>query len=66
MNILEELWYGNIAPYEISIVKGSEYDQASNLAIEHDTALTTNCENRLVWLYYISRIRIAKKAINQV
>ena len=40
MNILEELWYGNIAPYETPIVKGSEYEQASNLAIRHDTALT--------------------------
>lgn len=40
MNILEELWFGNIAPYETPIVKGSEYDQASNLVIRHDAALT--------------------------
>lgn len=40
MKIIEELWYGNIAPYEIPIVKGSEYEVANKLVVRNDEALT--------------------------
>ena len=40
MTTLENLYYGNIAPYEVNVVSGSEYDQVAQLVIQHDEALT--------------------------
>ena len=39
MTTLENLYYGNIAPYEVNVVSGSEYDKVSKLVIRHDEAL---------------------------
>lgn len=39
MTTLENLYYGNIAPYEVRVVKGSEYEKVSKLAIRNDEAL---------------------------
>ena len=40
MTTLEDLYYGNIAPYEVQIVSGTEYDKMAKLGIQHDEALT--------------------------
>jgi hypothetical protein len=39
MNILEELWYGNIAPNEIEISKGSELDKQLKEVISNEDKL---------------------------
>lgn len=39
MTTLENLYYGNIAPYEVQVISGNEYDKASKLVIQHDEAL---------------------------
>ena len=40
MTTLENLYYGNIIPHEIPIIKGSDYDVANRLVVRHDEALT--------------------------
>ena len=40
MTTLENLYYGNIAPHEYVVVRGSEYDTANRLVVRHDEALT--------------------------
>ena len=40
MTTLEKLYYGDIAPYEVQVVPGSEYDNAAQLAVQHDKMLT--------------------------
>lgn len=39
MNILEELWYGNIYPNEQSIRKDSEYTQALRKVVDEQDSL---------------------------
>ena len=39
MTTLENLWYGNIHPYEKSVPKESEYAKAVKLCIRHTDAL---------------------------
>ena len=39
MTTLENLWYGNIHPYEKSVPKESEYSKAAKLCIRHSDAL---------------------------
>ena len=40
MTTLENLYYGNIAPYEVQVTNGSEYDKVAKLVIQYDEALT--------------------------
>ena len=40
MTTLENLYYGNIAPYEYTIERGSEYENLTNLVVRHDQKLT--------------------------
>lgn len=42
MNILEELWYGNIYPNEQSIRKDSEYAQALRKVVDEKERLLPN------------------------
>ncbi len=39
MNILEELWYGNVCPSEQPIQKGSEYARAIHRVVEEKERL---------------------------
>lgn len=36
MTTLENLYYGNIAPHEYEVVRGSEYDVTAKLVIRHE------------------------------
>ena len=36
MTTLENLYYGNIAPHEYEVVRGSEYDITAKLVIRHE------------------------------
>lgn len=40
MTTIENLYYGNIAPYEYEVKRGSEYDILANLVIRHAEALS--------------------------
>ena len=39
MSILDELWYGNIAPYERDFKKGSAYAELLGYIVRHEEAL---------------------------
>ena len=39
MTTLENLYYGNIAPHEYEVVRGSEYDITAKLVIRHEQEL---------------------------
>ena len=41
MTTLENLYYGNIAPHEYVVVRGSEYDVTAKLVIRHEQELFT-------------------------
>ena len=40
MTTLENLYYGNIAPYEYEVERGSEYDVTAKLVIRHEQELS--------------------------
>ena len=40
MTTLENLYYGNIAPCEFSVERGSEYESLAKLVARHDQQLT--------------------------
>ena len=40
MTTLENLYYGNIAPHEYEVVRGSEYDVTAKLVIRHEQELS--------------------------
>lgn len=40
MTTLEDLYYGKIAPYEVNVDSGSEYDKISKLVVHYDETLT--------------------------
>ena len=40
MTTLENLYYGNIAPHEYEVVRGSEYDLTAKLVIRHEQELS--------------------------
>ena len=40
MTTLENLYYGNIAPHEYEVVRGSEYDITAKLVIHHEQELS--------------------------
>ncbi len=40
MTTLENLYYGNIAPHEYEVVRGSEYDMTAKLVIRHEQELS--------------------------
>ena len=40
MTTLENLYYGNIAPHEYEVVRGSEYDIIAKLVIRHEQELS--------------------------
>ncbi len=40
MTTLENLYYGNIAPHEYEVERGSEYDVTAKLAIRHEQELS--------------------------
>ena len=40
MTTLENLYYGNIAPHEYEVVRGSEYDITAKLVIRHEQDLS--------------------------
>lgn len=46
MTTLENLYYGNIAPYEYEVERGSEYDTLANLLIRHDEVLSAALTER--------------------
>ena len=39
MTTLENLWYGNIQPYDMDLVPGSPYDKAFNRKIRYEEEL---------------------------
>ena len=41
MTTLENLYYGNIAPHEYEVVRGSEYDITAKLVIRHEQELSS-------------------------
>ena len=41
MTTLENLYYGNIAPHEYEVERGSEYDITAKLVIRHEQELST-------------------------
>ena len=47
MNILEELWYGNIYPNEQSIKKDSEYAQALRKVVDEKERLLPSLSSEL-------------------
>ena len=47
MNILEELWYGNIYPNEHSIRRDSEYAQALRKVVDEKEYLLPNLDSEL-------------------
>lgn len=40
MTTLENLYYGNIAPHEYEVVRGSEYDITAKLVLRHEQELS--------------------------
>ena len=40
MTTLENLYYGNIAPHEYEVVRGSEYDITAKMVIRHEQELS--------------------------
>ena len=40
MTTLDNLYYGNIAPHEYEVVRGSEYDVTTKLVIRHEQELS--------------------------
>ena len=40
MTTLDNLYYGNIAPHEYEVVRGSEYDITAKLVIRHEQELS--------------------------
>ena len=40
MTTLDNLYYGNIAPHEYEVVRGSEYDMTAKLVIRHEQELS--------------------------
>ena len=40
MCFFENLYYGNIAPHEYEVVRGSEYDVAAKMVIHHEQELS--------------------------
>jgi len=40
MTTLENLYYGNIAPHEYEVERGSEYDVTAKLVIRHEQELS--------------------------
>ena len=41
MTTLENLYYGNIAPHEYEVERGSEYDVTAKLVIRHEQELSS-------------------------
>lgn len=41
MTTLENLYYGNIAPHEYEVERGSEYDVVAKLVIRHEQELSS-------------------------
>ena len=46
MTTLENLYYGNIAPHEYEVVRGSEYDVTAKLVIRHEQELSATLTER--------------------
>ena len=46
MTTLENLYYGNIAPHEYEVVRGSEYDITAKLVIHHEQELSAMLTER--------------------
>ena len=46
MTTLENLYYGNIAPHEYEVVRGSEYDVTAKLVIRHEQELSAMLTER--------------------
>ena len=46
MTTLENLYYGNIAPHEYEVVRGSEYDITAMLVIHHEQELSAMLTER--------------------
>ena len=46
MTTLENLYYGNIAPHEYEVVRGSEYDITAKLVIRHEQELSAMLTER--------------------
>ena len=46
MTTLENLYYGNIAPHEYEVVRGSEYDITTKLVIHHEQELSAMLTER--------------------
>ena len=48
MTTLENLYYGNIAPHEYEVVRGSEYDITAKLVIRHEQELSATLTGNAV------------------
>ncbi len=52
MSTLENLWYGNIQPYDMDLVPGSPYDKAFNRKIRYEEELMSVLSDEQKELYY--------------
>lgn len=52
MTTLDNLWYGNIQPYNMDLVPGSPYDKAFNRKIRYEEELMAVLSDEQKELYY--------------
>lgn len=51
MTTLENLWYGNIQPYDMELVPGSQYEKAFNRKIRYENALVAVLNDEQIEIY---------------
>jgi len=62
MTTLENLYYGNIAPHEYEVERGSEYDVTAKLVIRHEQELSATLTDQQKAM--LERIKDNKELMN--
>ena len=66
MTTLENLYYGNIAPHEYEVERGSEYDITAKLVIRHEQELSaTLTEQQKIILEIIKNYHTELKSLGE-
>ncbi|MBQ7745747.1 MAG: hypothetical protein IJT85_09340 [Ruminococcus sp.] len=66
MTTLENLYYGNIAPHEYEVERGSEYDITAKLLIRHEQVLSaTLTEQQKIILEIIKNNHTELKSLGE-
>ena len=66
MTTLEDLYYGNIAPHEYEVVRGSEYHITAKLVIRHEQELSaTLTEQQKIILEIIKNNHTELKSLGE-